>query len=82
MSKFQTDTIKKFKSKGWYVIKLVNTNKNGITDLLCLKQGKTLWIECKEENDTLKPLQKLRIEELRENGFRAYAIQKNKGIIF
>jgi hypothetical protein len=47
-----------------------------------MKEGKVLWIESKEPNDTLKPLQKLRIDELRKNGFRAYCIQKNKGIIY
>jgi len=31
-----------------------------------------LFIECKEKKDTLKPLQKFRIKQLKELGFDAY----------
>jgi len=71
-SKHQTKTIKKMEGAGYYVINLIKTNKNGIPDLLCLKAGeKPLFIECKEKNDTIKPLQKFRINELNELGFNA-----------
>ena len=82
MSKFQTEVIKEYEKKGFYVIKLIKTNKNGIADLLCLKNGTAMFIECKEANDTLKPLQKLRIGELRKNGFPAIALQEGKGLIY
>jgi Holliday junction resolvase len=59
-------------AKGYYVINLIKTNKNGIPDLLCLKDGKAVFIECKEKLDTLKPLQAFRIEELKKLGFEAY----------
>jgi hypothetical protein len=39
---------------------------------MCLKDGKCVFIECKEYTDTLKPLQKFRIEELNRMGFTAY----------
>jgi Holliday junction resolvase len=81
-SSFQNKIINKLKSKGWTVVSVIRLSQNGYPDILAWKQGKTLWIECKEDNDTLKPLQKLRIDELRKNGFRAYAIQKSKGIIY
>lgn len=71
-SKWQTKVINEYKKKGYYVINLIKTNKNGIPDLLCLKDGeKPLFVECKEKNDTLKPLQKYRIEELNGLGFKA-----------
>lgn len=71
-SKWQTKVINEYKKKGYYVINLIKTNKNGIPDLLCLKDGeKPLFVECKEKNDTLKPLQKYRIEELNSLGFKA-----------
>ena len=59
-------------AKGYYVINLIKTNKNGIPDLLCLKDDKAVFIECKEKLDTLKPLQAFRIEELKKLGFEAY----------
>lgn len=58
--------------EGWFVVNLIKTSKNGIPDLLCLKDGKAVFIECKEKNDTLKPLQEFRIKQLNEMGFEAY----------
>tara|TARA_R110000782_G_scaffold24956_1_gene64881 strand:- start:988 stop:1254 length:267 start_codon:yes stop_codon:yes gene_type:complete len=81
-SKFQTKTIKEYEAKGYIVINLIKTNKNGITDLMCLKNGKSIFIECKERNDTLKPLQKFRIDELIKQGFEAFALQDIKGVIY
>jgi hypothetical protein len=49
---------------------------------MCLKDGKTVWIEIKEPTDTLKPLQKKRIDELIKIGFEAYCLKKNKGKIY
>lgn len=72
-SKHQTKIINEYKNKGYYVINLIKTNKNGIPDLLCLKKGEEpIFIECKEKKDTLKPLQKYRIEELKKLGFNAF----------
>ena len=81
-SKFQTKTIKEYEAKGYFVINLIKTNKNGITDLLCMRSGEVVFIEVKEANDTLKPLQKFRIDELIDNGFTAFCLKKGKGIIY
>lgn len=78
-SKHQTKLINEYKAKGYYVINLIKTNKNGIPDLLCLKDGeKPLFIESKEKNDTLKPLQEFRIKELINLGFRAFVSKSSK----
>ena len=56
---------------------MIKTNKSGIPDLLCLKAGeKPLFIECKEFNDTLKPIQEFRLKELTDLGFDAIYIKK------
>jgi len=61
------------------VINLIKTNKNGIPDLLCLKDGeKPIFIECKEKNDTVKPLQIYRINELNALGFNAFVDKVGK----
>jgi len=64
------------------VLKNIRLNKSGFPDLQCLKNGVTIWIEVKEENDRLSELQKLRIKQLRRNGFDAFCIQRNKGKIY
>lgn len=71
-SKHQTKIIKEYEKKGYYVINLIKTNKNGIADLLCLKDGEApLFIESKEANDTTKPLQLFRQKELTNLGFKS-----------
>ena len=77
-SKHQTKIINEYKKQGYYVINLIKTNKNGIPDLLALKKGEPpIFVECKEKTDTLKPLQKFRIDELNKLGFKAF-VSKSK----
>ena len=71
-SKHQTKIIKEYEKQGYYVINLIKTNKNGIADLLCLKDGEPpLFIESKDANDTIKPLQLFRQKELINLGFKS-----------
>ena len=81
-SSFQKKIINKLKSKGWTTVSVAKLSGNGYPDILAMKNGMMLWIESKEPDDTLSPLQRVRIKQLRANGFRAYAIQKGKGIIY
>ena len=69
----QTDRIiKDWKSKGWFVMNLIKTNKNGIPDYVMLKGGKAVFVESKEKWDKLSPIQRYRIKELKELGFKVY----------
>ena len=72
MSKFQKKTINKLRKQGWKVLKVIRLNESGFPDLMCLRNGVTIWVECKEKKDTLKPLQQFRINELKELGFEAF----------
>ena len=70
-------------SKGFEVIKVLRFSTTGYPDLLCVKLGEIdHWIECKESNDTLKPLQKFRIDQLNKLGKKAYCLQDGKGVIY
>jgi len=52
------------------VIKLIKTNKNGIPDLLALKNKEIYFIECKMPKGRLSEIQKYRLEELKKRGFK------------
>lgn len=79
---FQSKLIKAYEDKGWYVIKLIKTNKNGIPDLLCLKdKEKPLFIEVKASKGKLSKLQEYRLNELNGLGFDAIEIQNNTDFI-
>jgi hypothetical protein len=76
---YQSKIIKEYESKGWYVLKLIKTNKNGIPDLLCLKDGLSpTFIEVKAANGVVSKLQEFRISELKKNGFNAFVKQSEK----
>lgn len=50
-------------------IKLIRTSVNGIPDVMCLREGKTMFIEVKRPEGKLSELQKVRIEQLKDKGF-------------
>lgn len=68
-SKIQNDITKRYEREGWFVVKLIKTTKNGIPDLMCLRNGITLFIEVKRPGKEPEPLQQFRHEELRKQGF-------------
>jgi len=68
--KIQTKRIKQLEAEGYYVLKLIQTNKNGIPDLLALKDGEILFSEVKRPNGKLSKLQEYRLKELKEHGFK------------
>ena len=69
---YQKKLIDEYESAGWYVVKLIKTNKNGIPDLICLRHDEIpLFIEVKAKNGKVSKLQEFRIKELTELGFKA-----------
>lgn len=68
-SQIQNKKIKQLEEEGYFVVKLILTNKNGIPDLLALKDGKVLFLEVKRPHTKLTKLQEYRIQELKKQGF-------------
>jgi len=68
----QSKKIKELEAEGYYVLKLIKTNKNGIPDLLALHPDRDiLFLEVKTRKGRVSKLQEYRIKELREHGFKA-----------
>jgi Holliday junction resolvase len=67
----QSKIIKRLEAEGFYVIKLIKTNKNGIPDLLAIRNGIARFIEVKRKGGVVSEIQKYRIEELRSFGCKA-----------
>jgi hypothetical protein len=83
MSKFQSKIINQYKKNGWTVLNIIKLSDSGFPDLLCMKQNEIdTWIECKEGNDTIKAMQKYRIDELIKLGKIAFCIHNTKGVIY
>lgn len=78
---YQRKIIKQYKKDGYYVIKLVRTNKNGIPDLLCLKPVGDLvdvvFVEVKGKKGVVSELQKFRMDELKRFGFGKVLVDRS-----
>jgi hypothetical protein len=67
----QSKRIKQLEQAGYYVIKLIKTNKNGIPDLVAIPpRSRVLFSEVKTHTGRLSKLQEFRIKELKERGIR------------
>lgn len=67
----QSKRIKQLEQDGYYVIKLIKTNKNGIPDLVAIPpRSRVLFSEVKTPTGRLSKLQEFRIKELKERGIR------------
>ena len=65
----QSKRIKELEAMGYYVIKLVKTNKNGIPDLIAIPPNSDVeFIEVKTQTGRVSELQKYRHKELLEHG--------------
>jgi hypothetical protein len=66
----QSKRIKELEAEGYYVIKLIKTNKNGIPDLLAIPPNSdVLFSEVKTPKGRVSALQKYRLKELKEYGY-------------
>tara|TARA_B100000780_G_scaffold277106_1_gene247081 strand:- start:1604 stop:1846 length:243 start_codon:yes stop_codon:yes gene_type:complete len=67
----QSKRIKQLEEKGYYVLKLISTNKNGIPDILAIPpDSNVLFSEVKTPKGRLSKLQEYRLKELETYGFK------------
>jgi len=74
----QRQVMKALEKEGWTCVKLIQTNLNGMPDLLCLRGGMTMFVEVKSETGKASPMQLHRIHQLKMNGFGAYVVSSVK----
>jgi hypothetical protein len=88
-SKIQRQIILWLEAKGWYVVKILQTTKNGWPDLQALKlddseyypKSKIIFIEVKRPGQKPTPLQLIRHEELRSRGFHVIVADSLESLI-
>ena len=66
----QKKRIDQLEADGWYVIKLIKTNKNGITDIVAVKNNDVLFVEVKKPNGVVSKLQEYRLKEIEGYGIK------------
>jgi hypothetical protein len=80
-SKIQTNIKARFERAGWMVVKLIQTNCNGIPDLMCLKNGQTVFVEVKQPGREPTDLQRFRHTQLIQSGFQVFTLTSEKDLI-
>lgn len=74
----QAKRIKELEGQGYYVIKLIKTNKNGIPDLIAIPPNSdVIFNEIKTEKGKVSKLQEYRIEELKKHGIKVEIYKSN-----
>ena len=67
----QSKRIKQLEAEGYYVLKLIKTNKNGIPDIIAIpKNSNVIFSEVKTPTGKLSKLQEYRLKELEKYGFK------------
>jgi|TARA_E500000318_G_scaffold42491_1_gene40629 Holliday junction resolvase len=67
----QKKRIDQLEKEGYYVLKLIKTNKNGIPDLIAIgKNSDVLFSEIKGANGKVSALQQYRMKELNKHGLK------------
>lgn len=70
-SKIQNKKIKELEKQGYYVIKLIVTNRPGIPDLIAIPPNSdVLFVEVKTVTGKVSKLQEYRHKELSEKGIK------------
>tara|TARA_R110000822_G_scaffold184894_1_gene324157 strand:- start:33 stop:272 length:240 start_codon:yes stop_codon:yes gene_type:complete len=65
----QSKRIKQLEANGYYVLKLIKTNKNGIPDIVAIpKDSGVIFSEVKTPTGRLSKLQEFRLNELNNHG--------------
>jgi Holliday junction resolvase len=65
----QKKRIDQLEAQGYYVIKLIKTNKNGIPDVVAIPPNSgVIFSEIKTPKGKLSPIQEYRLKELQNHG--------------
>ena len=62
-------------NEGWFVVKLINTSKPGMPDLMAIKDGKVVFFEVKTDKGRVSKLQEYHIEGLNNMGVPAHVVR-------
>ena len=66
---------RKLKSLGWMCYKFSSPGHNGVPDLICIKDGKTLFLEVKTPTGRLSKLQAHTHSLMRDHGANVYVVK-------
>jgi Holliday junction resolvase len=60
--------------EGWYVNKLISTSLKGVPDLICHRNGQTVYLEVKRPGGKVRAVQYYRMDELRKYRIKSFVV--------
>jgi hypothetical protein len=84
-SKLQTKLIKELRTRGMFVRKIESPGYAGMPDLFIAYGGRSLWLELKTDTGRLSELQKVTIEDMRQQGCEvavAYGLEQARHEVY
>lgn len=79
-SEIQSAITRKLESWGWLVHKVIQSSKNGWTDLEAFRKGIAVFIEVKQPGEIPDDLQLYRHNKLRQQGFEVIVASSVRAI--
>ena len=70
--------MKMLEENSWFPTNIIASSKNGTVDIIAIRKGVVIWVECKEGNDTPSYLQKRFRKKIIENGGNHILAEKEK----
>lgn len=78
----QREIVEHLERERWFVMKLIQTNKNGIPDLMAIRDGTSVFIEVKRKGCKPRSLQLFRMQELTASGVLAFVASSVEEVDF
>jgi Holliday junction resolvase len=69
-SEIQYKIINFLKKEGWFVVKIIRANITGISDIICFKNGVSVFVEVKNEIGKQSEVQKYVQKQIEQQGFK------------
>lgn len=75
-SSVQSKIIAHLKKQGWFVLKIIKANINGVPDIIAFRNGETVFIEVKNETGKQSEIQKYVQKQIEAQGFKYILARK------
>lgn len=72
--------VEKVKKRGGLCFKFTSPGCSGVPDRIIIYKGRVIFVELKQTNGRLSPIQKVTIEKMRRHGATVYVVYGSRGV--
>lgn len=79
-SKIQSKILRYLESSGFYVVKIIRANRDGVPDIVASVRGRFVAFEVKRPGEKPSELQKYNIDEIERAGGLAFVVESREEV--